>query len=233
MEHEENGANWGFNSGTLPYHDQLFKTALRMTRSVHDSEDLLQETYLKAFRYYSGFEEGTNLKAWLFRIMKNNFINGYRKRKTEPQRLDFDDLRDGMGNASPDALLASSDDAESRLMSGEVDREIALAIQALPHDYRMALLLVDIQGHTYQQVADMLEIPVGTVMSRLYRGRAKIERALLRYGKRTNYITNAPSRMRDSSIDADSVLGSGGYGPPASLAARRRYGDPAPGKTNE
>ena len=84
---------WDFNSTQLPYYNQLYKTALRMTRSVHEAEDLLQETFLKAYRYYDGFEEGTNLKAWLFRIMKNNFINSYRKRKIEPQQLELDELR--------------------------------------------------------------------------------------------------------------------------------------------
>ena len=87
---------WDFSSGALPYRDQLYKTALRMTRSVEETEDLLQETYLKAFKYYDRFEEGTNLKAWLFRIMKNTFINGYRKRRSQPQQVEFDDLRESV-----------------------------------------------------------------------------------------------------------------------------------------
>jgi RNA polymerase sigma-70 factor (ECF subfamily) len=197
---------WDFSSGTLPYYDQLYKTALRMTRSVQDTEDLLQETFLKAYRYYDGFEEGTNLKAWLFRIMKNNFINGYRKRKVEPARVDFDEFRDSAESSSPDAIIAGETDPEATLMDSEVDHDVARAIEALPHDYKMALLLVDIQGHTYQEVADILAVPVGTVMSRLYRGRAKIEKALLSYGKRYRYLTKAPAKLRDSSIDVDRLF---------------------------
>ena len=198
---------WDFNSAKLPYYDQLYKTALRMTRSVPESEDLLQETYLKAFRYYSGFEEGTNLKAWLFRIMKNNFINGYRKRKIQPQQVELDELRD----SSDDSLGLDSgiveESPEAALLSEEMDNDVARAINALPHDYKMALLLVDIQGHTYQEVADILAVPVGTVMSRLYRGRTRVEKALLVYGKRHNYLARAPEKIRDGSIDIEGLFG--------------------------
>jgi RNA polymerase sigma-70 factor (ECF subfamily) len=198
--------SWDFNSAKLPYYDQLYKTALRMTRSVPESEDLLQETYLKAFRYYSGFEEGTNLKAWLFRIMKNNFINGYRKRKIQPPQVELDELRD---SGEVGGLVEESPEAAT--LSEEMDNDVARAINALPHDYKMALLLVDIQGHTYQEVADILAVPVGTVMSRLYRGRTKVEKALMIYGKRHNYLSRAPERIRDDSIDVEGLFG------PASL----------------
>ena len=197
--------SWDFSSPELPYYNQLFKTALRMTRSVPETEDLLQETYLKAFRYYGGFEEGTNLKAWLFRIMKNNFINRYRKRKTEPQHVEIDELRDS--NDDREAGESGDNGVESSMVAAEIDPDVARAIDALPHDYKMALLLVDIQGHTYQEVADMLAVPVGTVMSRLYRARAKIERALIRYGKERNYLSRAPKKMRDTGIDVDRLFG--------------------------
>ena len=197
---------WNFNSSELPFHDQLYKTALRMTRSVAETEDLLQETYLKAFRYYSGFEEGTNLKAWLFRIMKNNFINGYRKRKVQPQHVELDELRDsGKEHAGIQAAFAE-DELEAGSLAEEMDGDLARAINAIPHDYKMALLLVDIQGHTYQEVSEMLEIPVGTVMSRLYRGRAKIEKELMSYGKRYNYLSRPPRKIRDASIDVGKIF---------------------------
>jgi RNA polymerase sigma-70 factor (ECF subfamily) len=201
MEHQI--TSWDFNSGELPYRDQLYKTALRMTRSVPETEDLLQETYLKAFRYYEGFEEGTNLKAWLFRIMKNNFINGYRKKKVQPQHVELDEIRDsGMGRSEEDSLVA-----EEWLDAGdeEMDEGVAQAISALPHDYKMALLLVDVQGHSYQKVADILAVPVGTVMSRLYRGRAKIEKALIAYGKHYNYLPRPPKKVRDKTIDLGQI----------------------------
>jgi RNA polymerase sigma-70 factor (ECF subfamily) len=198
---------WDFSSSKLPYYDQLYKTALRMTRSVPESEDLLQETYLKAFRYYSGFEEGTNLKAWLFRIMKNNFINGYRKRKIQPQQVELDELRDSSDDSSGLDFGIVEESPEAAAMSDEIDDDVATAINALPHDYKMALLLVDIQGQTYQEVADMLEVPVGTVMSRLYRGRSKVEKALITYGKRYNYLTSPPQKVRDGSIDIEALFG--------------------------
>lgn len=187
-----------FESGRLPYRDQLFKTALRLTRSVEESEDLLQETFFKAFRYYHQFTEGTNLKAWLFRIMKNTFINGYRRNRNRPQMLDFDELRDsgdGFGESPPATL-----DPEVEYLGGELDHEIRDALIALPHHYRMAVLMVDLQGLSYQEVADTLEVPIGTIMSRLYRGRKKIERALLNYGRRTNYVSGSPRRRRDASL---------------------------------
>ena len=208
MKTIENTTAWDFNSGKLPYYDQLYKTALRMTRSVPESEDLLQETYLKAFRYYSGFEEGTNLKAWLFRIMKNNFINGYRKRKIQPQHVELDELRDSNDDAWGSDAGVVEESPEASAMSEEMDEDVARAINALPHDYKMALLLVDIQGQTYQEVADMLEVPVGTVMSRLYRGRAKVEKALMTYGKRYNYLLSAPQKVRDKSIDVAAIFDS-------------------------
>jgi RNA polymerase sigma-70 factor (ECF subfamily) len=188
---------WDFNSPQLPFRDQLFKTALRLTRSVEESEDLLQETYLKAYRHYHQFTEGTNLKAWLFRILKNSFINSYRRNKNRPQMLDFDELRDS-GDGFDEVTPAASD-PEVDLLAAELDHDVREAIMALPHHYRMAVLMVDLQGLSYQEVADALAVPIGTIMSRLYRGRKKIEKTLLSYGRRTNYITGAPRRRRDHS----------------------------------
>ena len=198
---------WDFRSEKLPYYDLLYKTALRMTRSVADTEDLLQETYLKAFRYYAGFEEGTNLKAWLFRIMKNNFINRYRKLKVQPQHVELDELRDsGEEHWNVDSNLAEGA-SQAGALAEEMDEDVARALNAMPHNYKMALLLVDIQGHTYQDVADILAVPVGTVMSRLYRGRAKIEKALISYGKKYNYLSHPPRKARDTTIDVENIFG--------------------------
>ncbi len=187
---------WDFNSAQLPYRDQLFKTALRLTRSVEESEDLLQETYLKAYRHYHQFTEGTNLKAWLFRILKNSFINRYRRDRNRPQMLDFDELRDS--GDRPGAGVLVTQDPEVDYLGQELDHEIREALMALPHHYRMAVLMVDLQGLSYQEVADALAVPIGTIMSRLYRGRKKIERVLLSYGRRTNYVPGTPRRQRDA-----------------------------------
>jgi RNA polymerase sigma-70 factor (ECF subfamily) len=207
MTHTDDITAWDFNSSQLPFYSQLYKTALRMTRSVAEAEDLLQETYLKAFRYYSGFEEGTNLKAWLFRIMKNNFINVYRKQKAQPHHVEIDDLRDADKDSSALDAGAGEHPSEAGILATEMDQELTRAINALPHNYKMALLLVDIQGNTYQEVADLLAVPVGTVMSRLYRGRAKIEKALITYGKRNNYLSRPPRKVRDETIDVKGIFG--------------------------
>jgi RNA polymerase sigma-70 factor (ECF subfamily) len=200
MNHAAATTSWDFSSGQLPYRDQLFKTALRLTRSVEESEDLLQETYLKAYRHYHQFTEGTNLRAWLFRIMKNAFINTYRRNKNRPQMMDFDELRDS--SDGPQEIGPTFQGPEVDLLDRELDHEVRDALMALPHHYRMAVLMVDLQGLSYQEVADALEVPVGTIMSRLYRGRKKIEKALLSYGRRTNYVQGAPRRQRNETAVA-------------------------------
>jgi len=196
MKDTLNATAWDFGSAQLPYRDQLFKTALRLTRSVEESEDLLQETYLKAYRHYHQFTEGTNLKAWLFRILKNSFINNYRRNRNKPQMLDFDELRDS-GDGFDEGIPVEQD-PEFDFLGQELDHEIREALMALPHHYRMAVLMVDLQGLSYQEVADALAVPIGTIMSRLYRGRKKIERALLSYGRRANYVAGTPRRQRDA-----------------------------------
>ena len=138
--------------------------------------------------------------------MKNNFINGYRKRKAQPQHVELDELRDGAEEHVGMQAAISDDGPDAGSPGDEIDADVARAINALPHDYKMALLLVDIQGHTYQEVSEILAVPVGTVMSRLYRGRTKIERALVTYGKRYNYISAPPRKIRDASIDVETIF---------------------------
>jgi RNA polymerase sigma-70 factor (ECF subfamily) len=192
---------WDFTSGQLPYREQLFKSALRMTRSVEDAEDLIQETYLKAYKYYERFAEGTNFKAWLFKIMKNTFINSYRKKKLQPPKVDFDDVQEGLEETLVDALQDATSDPEGWILSTEMDHEVREALTALPHDYKMVVLLADLESFSYKEIAEILEVPVGTVMSRLYRGRRMLERTLLSYGRRYNYLTAPPDKLRDSRID--------------------------------
>ena len=192
---------WDFSSGALPYKDQLFKSALRMTRSVEDAEDLIQETYLKAYKYYERFAEGTNFKAWLFKIMKNTFINSYRKKKLQPPKVDFDDVQEGLEETLMEAANDPNTDPEAGVLSTEMDHEVRQTLVELPHDYKMVVLLADLEGFSYKEIADILEVPVGTVMSRLYRGRRMLERTLLKYGRRYNYINVPPEKLRDSKID--------------------------------
>jgi len=209
MARIDNPTSWDFTSGQLPYRDQLYKTALRMTRSVEEAEDLLQETYLKAFNHYDRFEEGTNLKAWLFRIMKNTFINSYRKRKLQPLHLEFDELQEGFESTLLDQGHVADTSPETDLLNELLDGEVRNALLGLPHDYKMAVLLVDIHGLSYQETAEVLAVPVGTVMSRLYRGRKKLERSLLSFGRRYNYLDSVPKRMRDQDIDTAAIFGRG------------------------
>jgi RNA polymerase sigma-70 factor (ECF subfamily) len=178
---------WDFQNGALPFADALYSTALRLTRNRQDAEDLLQETYLKAFAHYDGFQEGTNLKAWLFRILKNAFINKYRRDRVRPSEVDVgetaQDLEDALDRASK-----SSATPEEDLLSRAVDGEVAAALASLPEEFRLVVELSDLQGFSYRETADILEIPLGTVMSRLYRGRRLLESALLSYGRRRNYF---------------------------------------------
>jgi RNA polymerase sigma-70 factor (ECF subfamily) len=192
---------WDFATGRLPFRDQLYKSALRMTRSVEDAEDLIQETYLKAYKYYGRFTEGTNFKAWLFKIMKNTFINSYRKKKIQPPKVDFDEIQEGLEETLMDRAQDSLIDPESYIISSEIDAEVREALLDLPHDYKMVVLLADLQGFAYKEIADILAVPVGTVMSRLYRGRRMLERALLSFGTRYNYVSTPPEKLRDPSID--------------------------------
>ena len=192
---------WDFTTGRLPYRDQLYKSALRMTRSVEDAEDLIQETYLKAYKYYARFTEGTNFKAWLFKIMKNTFINSYRKKKLQPPKVDFDEVQEGLEETLMDKAHASLSDPETWIIAVEMDAEVRDALLDLPHDYKMVVLLADLEGFAYKEIAEILAVPVGTVMSRLYRGRRMLERALLSFGTRYNYVNTPPEKLRDTNID--------------------------------
>ena len=159
--------------------DPLYGSALRMTRNAADAEDLVQETYLRAFRAWDRFEPGTNLKAWLFKIMTNLFISSYRQRRREPITVSTDDTEEFDLYQS---LLAHDPDvgrsAESIVLEGLVDDDIKQALSNLPESFRMAVLLADVEGFSYREIADMLGIPIGTVMSRLHRGRKALQRAL-------------------------------------------------------
>jgi RNA polymerase sigma-70 factor (ECF subfamily) len=205
----QNITTWDFSSGSLPYRDQLFKSALRMTRSVEDAEDLVQETFLKAYKYYERFAEGTNFKAWLFKIMKNTFINSYRKRKLQPPKVDFDEIHEGLERTLVEKAEIDPENPEIGFISSEIDHEVAQALAGLPHDYKMVVLLADLDGFSYKEIAEILEVPVGTVMSRLYRGRRILERALLSYGTRYNYLLAPPEKLRDSRIDLREFFGEG------------------------
>ena len=207
---------WDFRSGELPYADALFGTALRLTRNRQDAEDLLQETYLRAYAHYDGFQEGTTLKAWLFRILKNGFINGYRQKKAGPREGDLE-LADASFETALEEVTPPAPTPEDELVERTLDGDVARALAALPEDFRLVVELVDLQDFSYREVADILEIPLGTVMSRLYRGRRLLEEALLGYGRRRGYFGSGetPARTRLAAKAA------GGGGAPKEYASRR------------
>jgi RNA polymerase sigma-70 factor (ECF subfamily) len=195
-------SSWDFDSQVMPYLDSLYNTAYRMTRSAEDAEDLVQETYFKAYKYYDKFEEGTNLKAWLFKILKNTFINNYRKRKLEPRSVDFAEIEDSFERIVRRDNNEQAADPESEFFTGVLDDDVKKALDSLPYDYRMVVILADLEDFSYKEIADILDCPVGTVMSRLYRGRKLLEKALLKYARLHGYIrTGEPNKMRTRSKD--------------------------------
>jgi RNA polymerase sigma-70 factor, ECF subfamily len=183
-----------FAEQAMEYMAPLYTAALRMTRNPADAEDLVQETYLKAYRGFGGFEQGTNLKAWLYRILTNTFINSYRSKKRRPDETELDEVEDlylyrRLGGLEAVAVGRS---AEDELMDLVTDQEVKDAIEALPEQFRMAVLLADVEGFSYKEIAEILDIPIGTVMSRLHRGRKALQKALFEFAT-SRGLTSAPS----------------------------------------
>jgi RNA polymerase sigma-70 factor (ECF subfamily) len=178
-----------FERDAMPLAPQLYAAAMRLTRNPSDAEDLVQETFLKAYRAYHTFEEGTNLRAWLYRILTNTFINNYRREARRPQEVELGELQDmylyrrlsgGENGATPSA--------EDQLLSGLVEADIKRAVEELPENYRLPVLLADLEGFSYKEIAEILDIPIGTVMSRLHRGRKALERALWEFARQRGLV---------------------------------------------
>lgn len=169
-----------FAEEAVPFMDSLYSAALRMTRNPADAEDLVQETYLKAYRGFGGFEAGTNLKAWLYRILTNTYINSYRAKQRRPDESELDEVEDlylyrRLGGLEAARVNRSVEDEVLDLFT---EVEIKEAIEALPDQFRIAVLLADVEGFSYKEIAEILDIPIGTVMSRLHRGRKALQKAL-------------------------------------------------------
>ena len=168
-----------FEAEALRHLDALYRTALRMTRSEADAEDLVQETYIRAFRFRDQFTLGTNMKAWLFRILTNTFINTYRRKAAQPEVTDLEGVDEFSlyRRMADDRAASSSPDPEAELLNSVVDTEVTDALEALPEKFRTTVLL-DVEGFSYKEIAEMLGIPIGTVMSRLHRGRKFLQKRL-------------------------------------------------------
>jgi RNA polymerase sigma-70 factor (ECF subfamily) len=181
----EKDLNAEFERIALPHRNLLFNYALKMTGDYDDADDLVQETYLKAFRFFEKFESGTNIKAWLYRIMKNSFINEYRKNIKEPDRVDYEDVQNFYENVKPAEV--ASDHYEEDVFTNMLDDNINNALVSLPEDFRTVIILSDIEGYTYDEIADFTDIPVGTVRSRLHRARKMLYSKLSDYAKQMGY----------------------------------------------
>jgi len=171
-----------FEQEALSYLDALYRTGLRMTRSEADAEDLVQETYIRAFRFRDQFTPGTNLKAWLFRILTNTFINSYRRKATQPQTTELDDVEETTLHRHMTETSGEAPEPEQTVLDSIVDGEVKDALEELPERFRTVVLL-DVEGFSYKEIAEMLEIPIGTVMSRLHRGRKFLQTRLYEHAR--------------------------------------------------
>jgi RNA polymerase sigma-70 factor (ECF subfamily) len=177
-----------FERDVVPLLPGLYGTALRMTRNPADAEDLVQETTLRAYRGFSTFQEGTNLKAWLYRILTNSFINTYRKKQRQPQTVDGPDdldewfLFDRLGSRSVER--SAEDDVLDRIP----DTDVKEALESIPENFRIPVLLADVEGFSYKEIAEITDVPIGTVMSRLHRGRKALEKALYAVAKERGLV---------------------------------------------
>ncbi len=204
-----------FAEQASPFMDALYGAAMRMTRNPADAEDLLQETFLRAYRGFPNFNEGTNLRAWLYRILTNTYINTYRAKQRRPDQTQLDEVEDlylyrRLGGLEAAKLGRS---AEDELMDLFADEDVKAALEQLSDNFRIPVLLADVEGFSYKEIAEMVDIPVGTVMSRLHRGRKQLQKALLPFAE-THGLTERPESGRPGSGRIDSEQGDSEDGEP-------------------
>lgn len=184
-----------FAEQAMPLMDSLYGAAMRMTRNPADAEDLVQETYLKAYRGFGGFKEGTNLKAWMYRILTNTYINRYRQKQRRPDETDLAEVEDlylyrrlgGLEGAT------AGRSAEDELLELFAEDEVKAALEGLPENFRMPVLLADVEGFSYKEIAEILDVPIGTVMSRLHRGRKALQKALYEFAVARGLTDEVPA----------------------------------------
>lgn len=183
-----------FEREALPHMDALYNFGLRMTGDPDEADDLLQETYLKAYRFFDKFEQGTNCKAWLFRIMKNSFINIYRRTSKEPDKVDYNDVEEFYHSIRAEST--DPNDLEERIFSNILDDDVSTALETLPEEFRTVVILCDIEGFTYEEIADFVECPIGTVRSRLHRGRKMLRAKLYDYAMQRGFEDKERKKKR-------------------------------------
>jgi RNA polymerase sigma-70 factor (ECF subfamily) len=174
-----------FEKEAMPHMNLLHNYAFKLTGNELDADDLVQDTYLRAFRFFHKFEKGTNCKAWLFRIMKNLFINDYRKNQKQPNKVDYDEIENFFEIIKSDKL--DSNDLQEKVFSNLLDDELTEALNSMQDDFKTVVILCDIEGLSYEEIADFVKCPIGTVRSRLHRGRKMLQQKLIEYAKTRGY----------------------------------------------
>ena len=188
LSKEEHQKQLEFQKEAVVHLNSLYNYALHLTMNPDDAEDLVQETYLKAYRFFNSFERGTNCKAWLFKILKNNYINRFHKNSKEPGKVDYDLIKDFYHSIKD--VQSDTSEAESDYFHSLLHEEVYQALQSLPEEFREVIQLCDIEGFTYEEIANMVESPIGTVRSRLYRGRKLLREQLEEYAKKYGFNTD-------------------------------------------
>jgi RNA polymerase sigma-70 factor, ECF subfamily len=174
-----------FNAEMIPHMDALYNFAIRLANDPSDAEDLVQDTIVKAYRFFASYERGTNAKAWLFRILKNSYINNYRKQSKQPFQVDYDEISTYYESVRSER--SDTTDMEQIMYRELLDDEVTKALNKLPEDFRTVVLLCDIEGFTYEEIANMLDVPIGTIRSRLHRGRNLLRTSLSQYASRRGF----------------------------------------------